>query len=117
MSISLGNYNWRAIFDNQTVLDQFNDSGVEVSVDRIREMPGQLTNIIMIPHREGFPLVALEVSKDDEWVKKWINIIYVDGRQNEVVDCIGLKTQGAEKWVFTYIYNDGTLKTTSNPEP
>ena len=120
----IGYYTWRAVLVDGTVINQYTPANIEISVDVAREWGVPVRFILLLPRMEGFPLVALEVVDGAEWVKKWIRTITVttegDGalRQEEqpVVDCVGIKPPGGE-WVYTYIYADGSIKTTSNPEP
>jgi len=110
-------YRWRAIYDDGTVVDQFDLNGKEISSSFLDAK--KVKRMDLIPQQSGRQPISLEVNlnKGERFIRFWRNYKTSDAHA-WAVTVIGLQktVDGNNVKFFVYLNPNGSIDITSDPE-
>lgn len=110
------------------VISQFNREGQEISIDYVKtNYYSEVRWILLTPiNRSSHVPIGIGVLPGEDWSKKWIrtfevttdaNGVPISQTEEYVIDAVSLTPIGSNTPVNIYIYVDGSIKMTTDPEP
>ena len=117
----MNSYEWRVFYDDETILDQFDSDGKEVSSSSLEA--NKVVKMELIPKaddRQKFTL-HINIDKGERFIRFWRNYMVTGGEgagEGWTKWVIGIQNtiEGKNVKFFVYINQDGTVDVTTNPE-
>lgn len=126
--MSLGYYQWSVVLESGIIISQFNKEGQEISIDYVKQnYYSEVRWILLTPiNRSSNTPIGIGVLPGEDWSKKWIrtfdvttdaNGMPISQTEGYVIDALSVTPIDGSYPVNIYIYADGTIKVTTDPEP
>lgn len=113
----MNSYRWRAVYEDGTIVDQFDADGNEISSSSLDAKKVTRMDIIpQIPGRQPISLLV-DLEQGERFIRFWRNYKTSDG-QGWTVTVIGLQktVDGNNVKFFVYLNPDGTIEVTTDQD-